>query len=229
MFGLSSQPKVPKRSRWGAEALGWVLWMVGLGSLGSGHALILPAVIWAAAVIITAVRKPSPTRLGRSITMLAAPYYPLARLGRLAWVAYNRHADKQAPLKDVPLDSLSEGQLVNQLENIFQRQDFKVSEPPHAGNFGADLLLKRDGEETVVQVNPSAQTVGTESVQQLIGAMAYYDAPHGLIVSNSHFTPAAHQLAHRAGILLWDRERLSREMGRTGGAPLDGFRRIFRP
>jgi restriction system protein len=164
------------------------------------------------AVIIAAVRKPSSTRFARIGAMLAAPYYPLARLGRMALKAHNDRTGAQVALKMESFDSLSGEEFEVQLGKLFQRQGYKVSATPRTGDFGADLLLKRDGEETVVQAKRYSQSVGIESVQQVIGAMAYYDVPHGMVVTNSHFTPAAHHMAQRAGIPLWDREHLAREI-----------------
>ena len=76
------------------------------------------------------------------------------------------------------------------------------------GDYGADLVLQKDGTRVVVQAKRWRQVVGIESVQQVIGAIKYYAATKGMVVTNSVFTQNVVDLAQANSIELIDREKL---------------------
>jgi len=59
--------------------------------------------------------------------------------------------------------------------------------------------------------------VGVEAIQQVIGAIKYYDANKGMVVTNSSFTENAYDLANSNGIELWDRKKLIGIMCKSKG------------
>jgi restriction system protein len=77
-----------------------------------------------------------------------------------------------------------------------------------SGDYGADLLLKKDGKKIVVQAKRYTKDVGIKAVQEVIGAKSYYQAGEAWVVSNSYFTKAARELAAKGNVLLVDRDEL---------------------
>jgi HJR/Mrr/RecB family endonuclease len=75
-------------------------------------------------------------------------------------------------------------------------------------NYGADLALQKDGMKVVVQAKRWKNNVGIDAIQQILGAIKYYDASKGLVVTNSSFAKSAYDLANSNGIELWDRTKL---------------------
>lgn len=90
----------------------------------------------------------------------------------------------------------------------FENLGYKVKLTPVTNDYGADLILKKDGEKIVVQAKRYSKKVGIEAVQQIIGAKEYYKATKGMVITNNYFTPNAVNLASSSNIELWDRHNL---------------------
>ena len=79
---------------------------------------------------------------------------------------------------------------------------------PQAKDFGADLLMEKDGKRIVLQAKRYKDMVGIKAVQEVIGARDYYKASEAIVATNSHFSDSAKQLAESAGVQLIDRKEL---------------------
>ncbi len=91
----------------------------------------------------------------------------------------------------------------------FQAQGYTGTLTPETtGDYGADLILERNGQRTVIQAKRYKNVVGIAAVQQVIGAIKYYQAESGMVITNSTYTPNAERLAQANGIELIDREQL---------------------
>jgi len=102
------------------------------------------------------------------------------------------------------------------LADRFRATGWKVATTPKYGDFGADLIIEKDGEKVVVQAKRHAGTVGIDAVQEVIGAVNYYQANRAMVITNSEFTPSAEQLAASSGVELWSRSTLEQFLIDTG-------------
>ena len=74
------------------------------------------------------------------------------------------------------------------------------------GDFGADVIAFKNGENIAVQCKRYAKPVGVKAVQEAIAAMKHYDCDSCLVVTNSRFTKQAMELAGDNEVVgLWDR------------------------
>ena len=94
------------------------------------------------------------------------------------------------------------------LKRLFIYKGYQVSETARTGDFGADLLLKKDGIMTVVQAKRYANNVGAKALQEIYSAKAHYHADKMMVVATSHFTRQAEVMAEEQNIELVDREEL---------------------
>jgi restriction system protein len=85
-----------------------------------------------------------------------------------------------------------------------------VVEPVGAthGDFGADLIISKDGERSIVQAKRWRKNVGVKAVQEAVGARGFYSTDAAMVVTNRGFTPQARKLAQANGVKLWGREML---------------------
>ncbi len=97
------------------------------------------------------------------------------------------------------------------LKKQFEKRGFKVELTPVSGDFGGDLLLKKRRYTCVVQAKRYRGSVGVHAVQEVIGAVAYYEADESMVITNSYYTKAARELAEKNDVILWDRDDLCRE------------------
>ena len=94
------------------------------------------------------------------------------------------------------------------LQEFLRRKGFRVRLTPVTADYGADLVLEKNGVRLVVQAKRWQGTVGIEAVQQVIGAIKHYQAQKGLVITNSYFSDNAKKLALSNQVLLWDRDKL---------------------
>ena len=83
-----------------------------------------------------------------------------------------------------------------------------VHDTPSSGDYGADLVFDYRGLRFVGQCKYYAKAVGLQAVQEIIGALGYYEAAYGIVFTNSTFTQQAKNLAASNRILLLDGEAI---------------------
>jgi len=90
----------------------------------------------------------------------------------------------------------------------FMRMGYQGSLTQQSQDFGADLILMKNGQKYVIQAKRSASAVSVKAIQEIIGAKGYYNADVAIVVTNSNYTENAKELAYRNKVELWDREKL---------------------
>jgi restriction system protein len=83
-----------------------------------------------------------------------------------------------------------------------------VSGTPATGDQGADLIAIKDGRKIAIQAKRYAGVVGNRAVQEIVGALKFYKAVEGWVITSGTFTPSARALAQANGIHLVDGVRL---------------------
>jgi restriction system protein len=92
---------------------------------------------------------------------------------------------------------------------LFRQLGYKVDLVGRTGDFGADLVVSRDGARCAVQAKQRSRgSVGIKAVQEVVGSLPHHRCQRGLVVTNQRFTTAARQLAREHGVQLWEREAL---------------------
>ncbi len=79
---------------------------------------------------------------------------------------------------------------------------------PATGDQGADLIVEMGHRRIAIQAKQYVDPVGNSAVQEVFAAQRFYGATEGWVISSSTFTPAAAELARRAGVHLVDGPRL---------------------
>ncbi|MEN6550769.1 MAG: restriction endonuclease [Candidatus Cryosericum sp.] len=111
------------------------------------------------------------------------------------------------------IDAMSGDEFEAFLCTMFAHEGYRVQRVGASHDFGADLLLHSRHGRIAVQAKRYDAAVGIGAVQEVLGAIQYYQAERGIVVTNSRFTPSATKLAARSGIELWDREQLIAALG----------------
>lgn len=73
-----------------------------------------------------------------------------------------------------------------------------------SGDYGADIIAyDPHGLKTCVQCKMyNSKPVGIDAVQEIYGAMAYYDCVKAMVITTSTYTNAARELGDKTGVLL---------------------------
>ncbi|MBN2526417.1 MAG: restriction endonuclease [Deltaproteobacteria bacterium] len=115
------------------------------------------------------------------------------------------------------VDELSGHQFERYLKKVFQASGYKARVVGTEGaDFGADLIVEKDGIRFAVQAKNYDRTVhkvGNDAVQQAIAGATYYKCERAMVVTNGGFTKAAKQQALASEIIpvtLVSRDKLKR-------------------
>ena len=94
------------------------------------------------------------------------------------------------------------------IRTLFFYQGYQATVTTKSKDYGADIVLHKDGITSIVQTKRYKGNVGSKSVAEIVGAMPHYKAQEAIVVTNTHFTPQAETLAREHGVRLIDREEL---------------------
>jgi restriction system protein len=98
------------------------------------------------------------------------------------------------------------------LQILFHKLGYRVERTQFRGDYGGDLVLRKDGVRTVVQAKRYTKSVGVKAVQEAVAAKGYYNCTEAMVVTNSCYTKQAAHLARKNGVVLWDRDMLIRRL-----------------
>jgi restriction system protein len=94
------------------------------------------------------------------------------------------------------------------LAPLFQMQGYSAKVTQGSGDYGADLVISKNGVKTVVQAKRYSSNIGVSAVQEIVAAKPFYHARKAMVVTNQYFTKQAKNLARANGVQLVDRDSL---------------------
>ncbi|AST58573.1 restriction endonuclease [Thermoanaerobacterium thermosaccharolyticum] len=94
------------------------------------------------------------------------------------------------------------------LQSLFRNLGYRVERTAYIGDYGADLIVSKDGIRTVVQAKRYSGKANIKAIQEVVASKAKYHCTEAMVVTNSYFTKPAIELAKANGVKLWDRDKL---------------------
>lgn len=96
------------------------------------------------------------------------------------------------------------------IAELFEKMGYKARRTPGSGDYGADVIAKKDNEIILIQTKryKEGNNVTPEDVQRTLGAMHKYHAKKSVLITTSSFTVRAKTLERDAPIELWDKKNL---------------------
>lgn len=94
------------------------------------------------------------------------------------------------------------------LEVLFGKLGYRVERTRYVGDYGADLVAKKNGVKYVIQAKRHKSKIGVKAIQEVVAAKGYYHCDEALVVTNSFFTGPAINLAKANNVELWNRNVL---------------------
>ncbi len=115
-----------------------------------------------------------------------------------------------AALRKVDIDQMSGAEFEEYLAFLFRRRGFtNVTTTRLYGDFGADLVAKKDNIKYAIQAKRWRGLVGVDAVYQVLGGKDYYGCQGTIVVTNSKFTYQAEQLAQKSNTTLVNGDTLA--------------------
>lgn len=79
---------------------------------------------------------------------------------------------------------------------------WKAEVTKSAGDQGADIIATKGDDVMVVQCKRYAKAVGNKAIQEIVGALRFYDAAYALVIATNGYTKAARALADVNDVIL---------------------------
>ena len=134
----------------------------------------------------------------------------------LSYLAYSRiiihFLNKR---KSANIETMTSYEFEEYISNLFKKMGYTAqvtqkSDGNEGGDYGADVIVKKDGQTTVVQVKKWAphNLVGAPDVRSVLGCLHTFNAEKAILVTTSDFTEQAKIQAKGAPIELWNNSHL---------------------
>lgn len=131
-------------------------------------------------------------------------------LAKLAFEVYHLRRLAKSGIKEI--DAMDGAQFEEFLGTLFRRLGYRVENTRYRGDYGADLVVTKDGFKTAVQAKRWSKRVGVKAVQEAVASAGFYKCHRALVVANREFTKQARVLAEANNVELWDRDALVSKM-----------------
>jgi len=125
-----------------------------------------------------------------------------------------QHAWQQAygHAKVGELDQLSGVAFEKFLDGLFRAQGYITELTAATGDYGADLILSKDGQRIAVQAKRYVGSVGVQAVQEALSGQAYYQCNTAWVITTGTFTANALALAKKSGVKMIGRSDIGKLM-----------------
>jgi HJR/Mrr/RecB family endonuclease len=109
-----------------------------------------------------------------------------------------------------PIDSMDGYTFESFTKYLFEKMGYMVEQTKLSADMGADLILYKDNEKTIIQIKHYADNVGVKAIQEIVAAIKYYKANKAMVLITSSFTLSAIDLAKVNNVELIDRKVLDK-------------------
>lgn len=89
---------------------------------------------------------------------------------------------------------------------------------PASGDQGVDITARKGNTRYAFQCKHYKANVGNKAVQEVYTGKTLYGCNVGVVITNSHFTPKAKEIARTTHTVLWGRDQLQELMNRAAKA-----------
>jgi len=107
------------------------------------------------------------------------------------------------------IDSMDGFEFEDFLRKLFEKMGYSVKQTKLSGDQGADLIVEKMGEITLVQAKRAGSKISNKAVQEVVASIKFYKGHQGIVVTNNFFTPSAIELAKHNAVKLINREELN--------------------
>ncbi len=145
---------------------------------------------------------------GKWYPQLNDDYQWLNNYLRQKFSEYLSHKEEKIRKWELDIDSMSGIEFEKYLWRIFEKANYIIEFTPESGDQWADLIVRKWDKSILIQAKRHIASVGNWAIQEVIGAIKYYDWDEWWVITNSIFTSSARELARKNDIRLIDRSDL---------------------
>ncbi|MEB3982748.1 restriction endonuclease [Mycobacterium sp. 663a-19] len=146
--------------------------------------------------------------LGGLVVAVLVLLWLSARRDRFRAGLQRRRDLKRAASGMVDVDRMSGLEFEEFVAAQLRTRGWRVTPTAGSGDYGVDLIARKDGTCMAVQCKRLARAVGVAAVQQVVSGARHHGCNQAVVVTNQTFTKAARQLATTHRCRLVGREQL---------------------
>lgn len=106
------------------------------------------------------------------------------------------------------IDLMSGSEFESFVAKLFKKMGYKTTITKTSGDQGVDVLAQKADFIVAIQAKCYNGVVGNHAIMEAVAGMNYYKANKCMVITNSHFTKSAKELAKANNVELWDRQTL---------------------
>lgn len=110
------------------------------------------------------------------------------------------------------VDTMTGDQFEDFLVTLFKLKGYSAKKTKRTRDHGADVVITNGDKRIVVQAKRAQGKITNSAVQEVVASKAVYQANEAMVITNSHYTDPAKELAKANDVILWDRYRLIKEL-----------------
>lgn len=120
------------------------------------------------------------------------------------------YIEKEQDMDNILFEDIKNGEDFElYLVRLYEKLGYKATITTKTRDQGADLVIIKNNKKTVVQAKFYSNPVGNKAVQEVVGAIKYYNADNAIVITNSIFTKSAIELAKSNNVELIDGHSLN--------------------
>lgn len=140
--------------------------------------------------------------IGLSLVVLGVPYL-------IRSIKRTQHTKEYRNSSLYQIDKMDGIEFERYLKWLFEQRGYKASTTQTTNDFGADLILTKDGKKIVVQAKRYGSNVGIQAIQEVFTAQHYFDCDEAWVVTNSRYTKSARLVGDKLSVRLIGRDELN--------------------
>lgn len=98
------------------------------------------------------------------------------------------------------------------ISDYFHQKGYHTEITKGSGDQGIDVIAEKGSIRIGIQVKCYSGNVGNAAVQEAVAGKAFYKLDKVMVITNSHFTSSAVELAQVNNVILWDRTILKEKL-----------------
>ena len=131
----------------------------------------------------------------------------------------NRYENRKRYQNIQQVDRMSGRQFERFCKELLEYNGYcDVKLTPASGDQGVDITARKGNTRYAFQCKHYKANVGNKAVQEVYTGKTLYGCNVGVVITNSHFTPKAKEIARTTHTVLWGRDQLQELMSRAAKA-----------
>lgn len=159
----------------------------------------------------------------RALTDLALDFWyivPIITIGLVVAICFERWRDYKLYRSSIyDIDSKEIGDFKRHLNDVIVRLGYVIEWTKHKDDNEVSMVASKDGVKVMLRAVRNGGAIGWQLIEESLKVMKFHGCHQLIMVTNKHFTVRAKEFAAVNGVILWDRDKLIKNLLDTKEEP----------